>query len=69
MLAFNGKAVLEGASPLRDKLGEQVFDKKLSLWDDATIAYGVGSYPLDDEGVPGQRLPLVANGVVMRFPL
>ena len=67
VLAFNGKAVLEGASPLRDKLGEQVFDKKLSLWDDATVAYGVGSYPFDDEGVPGQRLPLVANGVVMSF--
>jgi PmbA protein len=67
VLAFNGKAVLEGASPLKDKLGKQVFDKKLSLWDDATVAYGVGSYPFDDEGVPGQRLPLVANGVVTNF--
>jgi len=67
VLAFNGKTVLEGASPLKDKLGEQVFDKKLSLWDDATVAYGVGSYPFDDEGVPGQRLPLVTNGVVTKF--
>ncbi|OGN92077.1 MAG: hypothetical protein A2Z75_07910 [Chloroflexi bacterium RBG_13_50_10] len=67
VLAFNGKTVLEGASPLRGKLGEQVFDKKLSLWDDATVAYGVGSYPFDDEGVPSQRLPLVANGVVANF--
>jgi len=67
VLAFNGKSVLEGASPLKDKLGEQVFDKKLSLWDDATIAYGVGSYPFDDEGVSSQRLPLVTNGVVMNF--
>jgi PmbA protein len=67
VLAFNGKSVLEGASPLKDKLGEQVFDKKLSLWDDATIAYGVGSYPFDDEGVSGRRLPLVTNGVVTNF--
>jgi PmbA protein len=67
VLAFNGKSVLEGASPLKDKLGEQVFDKRLSLWDDATIAYGVGSYPFDDEGVSGQRLPLVTNGVVTNF--
>ena len=66
-MAFNGKAVLEGASPLRDKLGKQVFDKKLSLWDDATVAYGVGSYPFDDEGVPSQRLPLVTNGVIANF--
>jgi PmbA protein len=67
VLAFNGKAVLEGASPLRDKLGEQVFDKRLSLWDDATVAYRVGSYPFDDEGVSSQRLPLVADGVVTSF--
>jgi PmbA protein len=67
VLAFNGKTVLEGASPLKDKLGRQVFDKKLSLWDDATVAYGVGSYPFDDEGVSSQRLPLVANGVVTSF--
>jgi len=67
VLAFNGKSVLEGASPLKDKLGEQVFDKRLSLWDDATIAYGVGSYPFDDEGVSGRRLPLVTNGVVTNF--
>jgi PmbA protein len=67
VLAFNGKSVLEGASPLKDKLGKQVFDKKLSLWDDATIAYGVGSYPFDDEGVAGRRLPLVVNGVVTNF--
>jgi len=67
LLAFNGKTVLDGASPLKDKLGEQVFDKRLSLWDDATVAYGVGSYPFDDEGVPGQRLPLVTNGLVTNF--
>jgi PmbA protein len=67
VLAFNGKSVLEGASPLKGKLGEQVFDKKLSLWDDATVAYGVGSYPFDDEGVSSQRLPLVTNGVVANF--
>jgi PmbA protein len=67
VLAFNGKAVLEGASPLKDKLGEQVFDKKLSLWDDAAVAYGVGSYPFDDEGVSSQRLPLVTNGAVTSF--
>jgi PmbA protein len=67
VLAFNGKTVLDGASPLKGKLGEQIFDRKLSLWDDATIAYGAGSYPFDDEGVPGQRLALVTNGLVGSF--
>ncbi len=66
-LAFNGKTVLEGASPLKDKLGEQVFDSKLSLWDDATLAYRVESSPCDDEGMPSQRTPLIEGGVVSNF--
>ena len=66
-LAFSGKTVLEGASALKDRLGEQVFDKRLALWDDATIAYGIGSCPCDDEGMPSQRLPLITDGVVSNF--
>ncbi|MBN2187404.1 MAG: TldD/PmbA family protein [Dehalococcoidia bacterium] len=66
-LAFNGKTIIEGASKLSDRLGEQVFDRRLSLWDDATIAYGVGSYPCDDEGTPSHRLPLIAGGKVSNF--
>jgi len=67
ILAFSGKTVVEGASPLKDRLGEEVFDGRLSLRDDATVAYGVGSYPFDDEGVPGQSLPLIENGVAANF--
>jgi len=65
--AFNGKLVFDGASPLKDKLGKQVFDKNFSLWDDATLPYQVGSYPCDDEGVPSQRTPLIDQGVVSHF--
>jgi PmbA protein len=66
-VAFNGKTVLEGASKLSNKLGEQVFDRGLSLWDDATVAYGVGSYPCDDEGTPSHRLALISDGKVANF--
>ncbi|MBM4447100.1 MAG: TldD/PmbA family protein [Chloroflexi bacterium] len=65
--AFNGKLVFDGASPLKDKLGKQVFDKNFSLWDDATLPYQVGSYSCDDEGVPSQRTPLIDQGVVSQF--
>ena len=65
--AFNGKTVYDGASPLKDKLGAQVFDKRFSLRDDATLPYQVASYPCDDEGVPGQRTILVDHGVVSHF--
>lgn len=65
--AFNGKVVFDGASPLKGKQGQQVFDKRFSLWDDSTIPYKVASYPCDDEGVPGQRTPLVDHGAVSHF--
>jgi PmbA protein len=67
MSAFNGKTVLEGASPLRDKVGQAVFDKRFSLYDDPTVAFRPGSRPCDDEGVASRRTPLVENGVVKGF--
>lgn len=66
-MAFNGKLVLQGASPLRGRQGEQIFDRGLELWDDATLPFGVGSRICDDEGVPSQRTPLIVRGVVGEF--
>ena len=65
--AFNGKVVFNGASPLKDKLGVQFFDQKLTLWDDATIPYHIASSPCDDEGIPGQRTTLIDKGMVSQF--
>jgi len=67
MSAFNGKVVLQGASPLGDSLGKPVFDKKLWLQDDATIAYRPASQPFDDEGVPSRSTALVEAGVPRAF--
>jgi PmbA protein len=65
--AFNGKMVLEGASPIGKRLGETVFDTKLSLWDNATTAYRPNSRPCDDEGVPSQCTPLIERGIAANF--
>ncbi|MBI2852076.1 MAG: TldD/PmbA family protein [Chloroflexi bacterium] len=67
MTAFNGKMVIEGASPIGDKLGQKAFDEKLSLHDDPTIAYRPSSRPCDDEGVASQVTPLIEGGVVKSF--
>lgn len=64
---FNGKIVLEGASPLGNRLDQMVFDPKLSLWDDPTIPYQPQSRICDDEGVPSQRTPLIERGKVASF--
>ncbi len=66
-MAVNGKTVLQGASPLGNRVGEQVFDLRLSIWDDATMDYRPGSRLCDGEGVPSQRTPIVENGVVSGF--
>jgi len=67
MMAFNGKMVLQGASPIGSKLGQKVFDTKISLWDDPTVAYRPHSRPCDDEGVASRRTPLIEQGVVSHF--
>jgi PmbA protein len=66
-MAVNGKTVLQGASPLGNRIGDLVFDSRISIWDDPTIDYRPGSRSCDDEGVPSQRTPLVENGVVRSF--
>jgi PmbA protein len=65
--AFNGRMVLDGASPLKDRRHKQVFDKRFSLWDDATLPYQIASCPCDDEGIPSQPTPLIDRGVVSQF--
>ena len=67
MAAFNGKTVFEGASPVGHRLGETVFDKSFSLYDDPSIPFHPTSRPFDDEGVPSRRTPLVEKGVVKNF--
>lgn len=66
-IALNGRTVLQGASPLGTRLGEQVFDRRLSVWDDPLLDFRPGSRSFDDEGVATRRLPLIEGGVVANF--
>jgi PmbA protein len=60
--ALTGFEALLGRSPLRGRLGEQVFDQKLSLWDDPVAPGRPGSRPVDDDGVVSRTVPLVERG-------
>jgi PmbA protein len=66
-VALSGRAVLQGASALSDKLGQEVFDPRLTMVDDSTLSGVPGSAPFDDEGVSTRRLPLIEQGVVRNF--
>jgi PmbA protein len=65
--ALSGKAVLQGISPLGTKVGEPVFDARLSLRDDPLRVGRTASRPIDDECVPSRLTSLVERGVVRRF--
>lgn len=65
--ALNGKTVLDGASPLKDKKGQVVFDRQFSLIDDPTLPFQPGSAPFDDEGVPARKNTLIDRGTVVQF--
>ncbi len=66
-VAFNGKTVLRGASPLIDRKEEQVLAHEFSLYDDSTIDFCPACAICDDEGIVGRRTPLIQNGVVKDF--
>ena len=65
--ALNGRTVLQGASPLQGKLGQQLLDQRISIWDDPTVPLRPGSRGVDDEGVPTRRTTLFDHGVPTAF--
>lgn len=66
-LGIDGKNVFLGASPLRDQLGKQIADARLTIVDDPFIDYGPRSGAFDDEGTPRQVTPILQNGVLKNF--
>jgi PmbA protein len=67
VMAFSGRLVHQGQSPLAGLLGEEKYDRRISLSDDATLAMRPASRPFDDEGVASRRIPLIDKGIVRCF--
>jgi len=64
---LNGKEVYKGTSPLAGKIGEKIFDEKISMVDDGTIDGKFASSSYDDEGVPRRCNSLIEKGVLKSF--
>ena len=62
--AINGASVARKTSFLRDKMGKQILKSGLSVTDDPLIVRGSSSRPFDGEGVAGERLVMVEDGVL-----
>ncbi len=67
--AINGAAIARKTSFLMEKLGQQIFAKGIRIVDDPLRKRGQRSRPFDGEGVAGQKLALVEDGVVKTWLL
>lgn len=65
--AINGAAVARKTSFLRDMMGKQVLKSGLTVTDDPLIVRGSSSRPFDGEGVTGERLTMVEDGILQHW--
>lgn len=65
--AINGAAVARKTSFLRDRMGEQVLKAGLNITDDPLKVRGSASRPFDGEGVKGERLTMIEDGVLKHW--
>lgn len=62
--SFLADSVQKGKSMLAGKIGESIGSAILNVFDDGLYAGGLATAPVDGEGVPRQRTPLVQNGIL-----
>jgi PmbA protein len=67
--AVSGPSIARGTSFLKDKLGQPVFAKGVSVTDDPHRLRGLGSSPFDDEGVANGKISLIDDGVLTTWLL
>jgi PmbA protein len=65
--ALSGEAVLKGRSMFADRMGETIAAPSVTIVDDPTNAAAFGATPVDGEGVPTRRVPLVRDGTLEGF--
>lgn len=64
---LSGTMIEKGVSPLCGRLGEKIFDERISIIDDGTLKDGIYSMPFDDEGTAAQKTILFENGVLKNY--
>jgi PmbA protein len=65
--ALTGREAWFGDSPLRGRLGERVFDPKLTVTDDPLATGRPGSRPVDDDGVVARPIAVIERGRIVGF--
>ncbi len=69
LMAVNGASIVRGTSWARDKLGQQILPRGISIIEDPHRARISGSRPFDGEGLPTRRRAIVEDGVLTGWTL
>jgi PmbA protein len=48
-------------------INDEIFDKKITIFDDATMDMGLGSYSFDCEGTPAKRTEVISKGILKSY--
>lgn len=64
---FSGESAYRNMSPLKNKVGEKIFDSKVNLINDPLHEQAFFKVPFDDEGVACQKRAVVKDGVFTGF--
>jgi TldD protein len=59
--------IVIAGSKLKGKIGKKIASDQVTIIDDGTQKEGFGFYPIDDEGVEGQKTVIVEKGVLKSY--
>jgi PmbA protein len=65
--AINGASVARKSSFLWEKMGQQILSSNVTITDDPQIIRGPSSRPFDGEGIAGEKLTMIENGVLKQW--
>ncbi len=65
--ATSGLSIYQNISPVAEKIGEKIFDEKLSILNEPLDDSLPGARAFDDEGTPCSRFPVIERGVLRNF--
>ncbi|PRD41794.1 modulator protein [Phyllobacterium phragmitis] len=65
--AINGASIARKTSFLKDSMGKQILKTGISATDDPLRMRGTSSRPFDGEGIEGQKLAMVEDGVLRHW--
>lgn len=65
--ALNARFVHEGRSCFKDKIGEEIAGRNITILDDGQLLEGINASKIDGEGIPKRTTTVIGNGVLKTY--